>query len=136
MSKEIRPSHGGCYKPLLIRTSLLGLGLVLFPGLSNAGGFGNDNQGCAVDAPCFQSAYQSGTSVIFEFNGVTGWDLYNVRYAKVGGAEEQRENRSGHFTFTNVGRHRVYTLKVQGCHTHLLGRSDCSAWVEASVTTN
>ncbi len=93
------------------------------------------DRGCAADRPCFNGAYQSGDRVIFQFTGVTGWDFYNVRYATVGGGERQVENRSGRFTFNNVRPNRVYTLKVQGCHSHTFGRSTCSPWVEESVTT-
>jgi hypothetical protein len=100
-----------------------------------AGGFGNDNRGCAADRPCFNGAYQAGNKVIFNFTGVTGWDFYNVRYARVGGGERQVENRSGSFTFNNVSPNRIYTLKVQGCNSHTLRRSSCSPWVEESVTT-
>ena len=99
-----------------------------------AAGFGNDNQGCAVDRPCFNGAYQSGNKVIFKFTGVTGWDFYNVRYAHDGG-EKQVENRSGSFAFNNTIPHRVYTLSVQGCKSHTLGRSTCSPWVRESVST-
>jgi hypothetical protein len=98
-------------------------------------GFGNDNVGCAVDRPCFNSAYQSGNKIIFRFDGIGGWDFYNVRYAQVGGGEKQVENRSGSYTFTNVQPHRVYRIKVQGCKSHTLGRSTCSPWVEEAVTT-
>lgn len=93
------------------------------------------DHGCAADRPCFNGAYQSGNQVIFHFTGVTGWDFYNVRYAKVGGGENQVENRSGKFTFNNVRPNRIYTLKVQGCNSRFLGRSRCSPWVEESVTT-
>jgi hypothetical protein len=118
----------------LIRISLLTCGLVILPGLAHTAGFGNDNHGCAVSEPCFQSARQVGNKIEFAFNGVTGWDFYNVRYAKDGG-EKQVENRSGSFTFNNVRPNRVYTLKVQGCKSHTLARSTCSPWVEESVTT-
>lgn len=100
-----------------------------------AAGFGNDTQSCAADRPCFNGYKQDGDKVIFKFTGVTGWDFYNVRYAKVGGGEKQVENRSGSFTFNNVNPHRVYTLKVQGCNSHTLRRSSCSPWVAQSVTT-
>jgi hypothetical protein len=119
---------------LLGRASILALSVIFAPSLASAAGFGNDNIGCAVSEPCFQAAYQSGNRVIFEFNGVTGWDFYNVRYATTG-AEAQVENRSGSFTFNNIRPNRVYTLKVQGCTKHFLGRSDCTSWVEQSVTT-
>ena len=116
----------------LIRTSLLACSLVALSGLAPA--FGSNSRGCAVSEPCFQSARQVGNKIMFEFNGVTGWDFYNVRYAKDGG-EKQVENRSGSFTFNNVRPNRVYTLKVQGCNSHTLARSTCSPWVQESVTT-
>lgn len=100
-----------------------------------AGGFGNDLQLCPDDRPCFNGYHQSGNKVIFQFTGVTGWDFYNVRYRVRGGGEKQVENRSGSLTFNNVKPNRVYTLKVQGCNSHFLGRSTCSPWVEQSVTT-
>ena len=102
---------------------------------AQSGGFHNDTQGCAADRPCFNGYRQSGDRVIFNFTGVTGWDFYNVRYAKAGGGENQVENRSGSFTLNNVKPRRVYTLKVQGCNSHTLARSTCSPWVEQSVTT-
>ncbi len=118
-------------------TSLAALVGLIFGGsvsTAAAGGFEGDNQGCAVDAPCFNAAYQSGNNVYFEFDGVTGWDFYNVRWA-TGGGEAQRENTSGHFTINNAMPNRIYTLKVQGCHKHFLGRADCSSWMERSVIT-
>jgi hypothetical protein len=118
-----------------LRAAVLSFGFALCPSLALATGFGNDNQGCAVSEPCFTGAYQAGNRVIFEFNGITGWDFYNVRYPKTGGGEAQVENRSGHFTINNASPNRIYRIKVQGCHSHFLGHSDCSAWVEQSVTT-
>lgn len=116
------------------RMILLVLGAALVQSPASAEGFGNDNQSCAVDEPCFQAAYQAGNKVIFEFNGVRGWDFYNVRYATATG-ETQVENRSGSFTLNNVRSNRIYTLKVQGCNSHVLARSTCTRWVEQSVTT-
>jgi Fibronectin type III domain len=134
MTDDSHQRHTVSNRTCLIITSILA-SLVLLPSLAHAAGYGNDNVGCAVSEPCFQSAYQAGNKVIFAFNGVTGWDLYNVRYAKVGGGEKQVENRSGSFTINNVRPNRVYTIKVQGCTTHTFGRSGCTAWVEQSVTT-
>ncbi len=135
MLKQTNQRNGRFVKRTLITAGLATLCAAALPVLASAAGFGNDNQGCPDDRPCFQGSSQSGSDVIFRFNGITGWDVYNVRYAKVGGGEEQVENRSGHFTIHHAGRNRVYTLKVQGCHKHTLGRSDCSPWVEDSVTT-
>jgi hypothetical protein len=121
--------HRGCTnsnRKYLITTSMLGWSLVLFPTLAYAN--------CASDRPCFNESYQAGNKVIFKFNGVTGWDVYNVRYLS-GGRETQVENRSGSFTINNVQPNRVFTLKVQGCHKHTFGHSDCSPWVAESVTT-
>lgn len=98
-----------------------------------AGGFGNDVKLCAAGQPCI-TGYQSGNQIIFKFTN-DGWDFFNVRYARAGGGEKQVENRSGSFTFNNVRPNRVYTLKVQGCSSHFLGRSTCSPWSEESVTT-
>ena len=134
MTDDSRQGHTVSNRTCLIITSIL-VSLVLLPTLAHAAGFGNDSQGCAASEPCFQGAYQSGNKVVFQFNGVRGWDLYNVRYAKVGGGEKQVENRSGSYTFNNVKPNRVYTIKVQGCNTHTFGRSDCTRWVEQSVTT-
>jgi uncharacterized membrane protein len=94
-------------------------------------GLANDVHNCPADAPCFQEAYQAGNRIIFKFNGVTGWDLYNVRF----GDGEQFENKSGTFILNNVKPGNTYTISVQGCHTHLLGHSDCSSWVPQSVAT-
>jgi hypothetical protein len=99
------------------------------------GSLQNDNVGCAVDRPCFNGYYQSGNKVIFRFTGITGWDFYNVRFRNTSGGETQDENKSGTFTFNNVKPHSVYTLNVQGCHSHFLGHSTCSPWVSQSVTT-
>jgi hypothetical protein len=116
-------------------------GLLMWSGIVGAtlpaesAGFGNDNVGCSVDRPCFTRSYQSGNRVIFQFDGVRGWDFYNVRYAQVGGGEKQVENRSGAFTFNNTQPNRVYKIKVQGCKSHTFGRSTCSPWAEESVTT-
>jgi hypothetical protein len=119
----------------VVSTALVGLILGGSVTPADAQGFGNDNQGCSINAPCFSKAYQTNDGrVYFQFDEVTGWDFYNVRYPS-GGGEAQLENRSGHFTINNVLPNRVYTLNVQGCHRHVLGRSDCSAWVGAQVTT-
>ncbi len=109
-------------------------GLLFLTRAVQARGYGDDNQGCAVDRPCFNSVYQQGNRVVFQFTGVTGWDFYNVRYLH-GGGEKQVENRSGSFTFTNVRSNRVYKLRVQGCNSHFMSRSTCSAWSEAAITT-
>ena len=90
---------------------------------------------CPADRPCFTASYQSGTDIVFEFNGVgTGFDFYNIRYPKDGGVK-QVENRSGRFTFRNVRPNSVYTLSVQGCNKSAFTRSSCSPWVSESVTT-
>jgi len=78
---------------------------------------------------------QSCHTVIFEFNGVRGWDFYNVRYRVSGGSETQVENRSGKYTIDNAKPAATYTIKVQGCNPRVLVHSDCSPWVEESVTT-
>lgn len=130
-----RKSSYGCRDVGTVSIALVGLILGGSVTAAHAQGFGNDNQGCAVNAPCFTKAYQTNDGrVFFRFDGVTGWDVYNVRYAS-GGGEVQRENTSGHFAFDNIRPNRVYTLKVQGCHKHVLGRSDCSPWTEQQVTT-
>jgi hypothetical protein len=101
-----------------------------------AAGFGNDTNPCAADRPCFNEARQVGNQVFFSFTGVNGgWDFYNVRY-KSGGGDKQVENRSGHYHFNNVKPNRIYTISVQGCNSHTLGRSTCSPWEQASVTTD
>ena len=133
LTEDSRQRHTVSNKPCLVIASILA-SFVLLPNFAHAAGYGNDNQGCAVSEPCFQEAYQAGNKIIFKFNGVTGWDHYNVRYAK-GGGEKQVENRSGSYTFNNVQPNRVYTIKVQGCNTHTFGGSDCTNWVEQSVTT-
>ena len=106
--------------------------LLRSPTAAIAQGFGNDNQGCSIDRPCFNGAYQSGDKVIFQF---TGWDFYNVRYAALGGGVKQVENRSGRFTFNDVKPRRIYKISVQGCNSHPLRHSTCSPWIEQTVTT-
>ncbi|MQA18432.1 fibronectin type III domain-containing protein [Rugamonas rivuli] len=90
---------------------------------------------CPDDRPCFNGTYQQGDKVIFEFNGITGWDFYNVRYREKGGGERQVENRSGIFTINNVLPNRVYTISVQGCNSRTLAPSQCTPWVSESLTT-
>ena len=90
---------------------------------------------CAADRPCFNAAYQSCRRVIFQFDGVHGWDFYNVRYHVSSGNETQVENRSGRYTIDNTKPAATYTIKVQGCNSRVLGHSDCSPCVEESVTT-
>jgi Fibronectin type III domain len=115
---------------------LLFSSLVLLQGLARAQGtLKGDNQACSVDQPCFNGAYQDGNTVVFQFTATGPWDFYNVRYAQAGGGEKQLENRSGHFTFTNVKPNSVYTISVQGCNSHTLAHSTCTAWSQASVTT-
>jgi ricin-type beta-trefoil lectin protein len=99
-----------------------------------ADGFGDDTRSCAADRPCFNAVYQSGTKVVFQFTGIADWEFYNVRYGQAG-HERQVENRSGSFTFTDTQPDRTYQLSVQGCNAHLLARSTCSPWSEASFTT-
>jgi hypothetical protein len=91
-------------------------------------------QGCAADRPCFTAAYQKCHSVIFEFNGVTGWDFYNVRH-KTSNGEQQVENKSGTYTINNARPNSTYSISVQGCNSRALASSRCSAWVRESVTT-
>jgi hypothetical protein len=107
-----------------------------FPGVARAqGGFIGDVQGCPADQPCFNEAHQVGDSVVFRFTAIDSWDFYNVRYVDGGGNVKQVENKSGHYTFTNVEPGRVYRISVQGCTSHTLAHSTCSPWSEASVTT-
>jgi hypothetical protein len=73
--------------------------------------------------------------VFFSWNNDGGWDFFNVRY-KSGGGDKQVENRSGHYHFNGVKPNRIYTISVQGCNSHTLGRSTCSPWEQASVTTH
>jgi len=114
-----------------IAAMFIGLGVSL--GQSAMAG---DVQLCRTDQPCFNAAYQSGNQIIFEFNGVRGWDFYNVRYRVRGGGEKQVKNRSGQFKFNNVLPNHRYTLSVQGCNTGFLGLpSSCSPWNQQTVTT-
>src|SRR5579871_3816201 len=122
-------------KGAALLTMMIFVASLFQPTAAMAQGFGNDNQGCPADRPCFNGAYQSGDKVIFQFTDVTGWDFYNVRYAAVGGGVTQVENRSGHFTFNNVKPRRIYKLSVQGCNSHPLRHSTCSHWSEQTVTT-
>ena len=107
-----------------------------FPGVARAqGGFNGDVQACPADQPCFNEAHQVGDTVVFRFTAIDSWDFYNVRYVDGGGNVKQVENKSGHYTFTNVEPGRVYRISVQGCTSHTLAHSTCSPWSEASVTT-
>jgi hypothetical protein len=90
---------------------------------------------CPADRPCFNGSYQDCHRVVFQFTGVTGWDFYNVRYRTAGGGETQVENKSGMYTIENAKPNSTYTIKVQGCNSNILASSDCSPWVESSVTT-
>jgi uncharacterized membrane protein len=95
-------------------------------------GFGNDAMSCPANAPCFHAVYQNGRNVTFEFNVVRNWDVYNVRLPD----GEQFENKSGQFTLHDVKPQHTYEISVQGCNKHLLGHSDCSAWVAQKFTAN
>jgi hypothetical protein len=95
-----------------------------------AAGFGNDVLSCAANAPCFQSVYQHGSDITFEFNVVRNWDVYNVRLPD----GEQFENTSGQFTLHHVRPQYTYQISVQGCNKHTFSRSDCSAWVTQKFT--
>jgi hypothetical protein len=90
---------------------------------------------CPSDRPCFNENYQKCHTVIFSFNGIGGWDFYNIRYSTAGGGETQAENRSGKFTVPNARPNSTYRIKVQGCYSRALQSSSCSPWVESSVTT-
>lgn len=90
---------------------------------------------CAAGRPCFTRHEQSGGSVTFWWNdGGERYDFYNVRYPTRAG-EKQVENRSGRYTFTNIGRNEIYRIKVQGCAKPLIGRSRCSDWAEDAIRT-
>jgi len=110
-------------------------GLAASAGIARGDGFGNDNQGCPADRPCFNGIYEAGDKVVFQFNGVRDWERYNVSYVALGGARTQVENRSGTFALTGVQPNHVYSLSVQGCNSHTLAPSTCSPWVDASFTT-
>ena len=75
----------------LITAGLLGWSLVPFPTLAYSGNLGGDTVSCAVDRPCFSGSYQAGNKVIFNFNGIRDWDVYNVRYATGGWGKASRE---------------------------------------------
>lgn len=114
-----------------VSRALCGLAACVLP---LAASWASPTNQCPDDRPCFNGARQRGDTVRFQFDGVVGWDYYNLRYRKDGG-DKQVENRSGHYTFTNVRPNRVYTLSVQGCDKRALQRSRCSPWVSESVTT-
>jgi hypothetical protein len=114
----------------LIRTGFVVGSLISFVPVAGAGGFGNDSQSCAAGQPCFTGYRQLGNKVVFRWNNGSGWNVFNVRYGN-----KQVENSSGTFSFTNVRPGRIYTISVQGCHSHTFGRSDCSPWSSQSVTT-
>jgi hypothetical protein len=129
-----RECRSGCRATGVVSVAFVGLILGASVNPADAGGFGDDNQGCAVNVPCI-TGYQSGNKVIFRFDSITGWDVYHVRYKSTGGGEVGKDNTSGHFTFNNTLPNRVYTLSVQGCHKHLIGHDECSGWTQGSVTT-
>jgi hypothetical protein len=89
---------------------------------------------CPSDRPCFTAGYQSGSTVIFQFNGIIGWDYYNVRYETANGYMHV-ENRSGRFSFKSVRSGRKYTLSVQGYNSGFLASSSCSPWSSKEVIT-
>ena len=117
-----------------IPVSVISISLQPAKAICNGSGPCKDVILCADDRPCIDRADQSGDKIIFHFDK-QGWDFFNIRYARVGGEEKQVENRSGSYTFNKVRPNRVYTIKVQGCNSHFLGRSTCSPWSEESVTT-
>jgi hypothetical protein len=80
-----------------------------------------------------EEARQSGNNAVFRFAGGPGTDYYLVRY-KTRNGEKQVENRSGRFTVKNIQPGYTYSISVEGCVKHFLGRSTCSGWVTASVT--
>jgi len=127
------------FKPSIVKAlSIIPISaLTLFWGQGAiAGSYLGDVRSCPADRPCFTESYQSGNKIIFRFDGIGGWDFYNVRYNVRGGGEKQVENHSGSFTFNNVQPNRVYTISVQGCNSRFLRSSVCSPWAEENVTTN
>ncbi|MFD9828490.1 fibronectin type III domain-containing protein [Tsukamurella tyrosinosolvens] len=92
---------------------------------------------CAVGQPCIDNLYQTGTTIVVEWRGDQEWDGYNVRWSRPGRAETQHAvagGRAGSFRINDVHPGVTYTVKVQGCETHVLSSSTCSPWEEASIT--
>jgi hypothetical protein len=115
---------------LLARRALLWLGLIIF-----ARDLPAQLGSCPAGQPCFTAAYQSGNTVVFNFNGGEHYDVYHLRYKGADGNTKSVENTSGHFTFHDTLPNRVYSIFVQGCIKHTLGHDSCSDWANMSVTT-
>jgi hypothetical protein len=91
--------------------------------------------GICENTPCVHSsdASQDGSNVTFKWKGEA--EFYQVRY-RSGSAEKQVKNTSGSFTLTNIKSSKSYLLKVQGCNSHFLAPSTCTAWMEIPFTTS
>ncbi|MCA0155348.1 fibronectin type III domain-containing protein [Tsukamurella sp. M9C] len=112
-------------------------GVLAVPAPATAVPVGGDQVLCAVGQPCIDNLYQTGTTIVVEWKGDQEWDAYNVRWSRPGRAETQHAvagGRRGSFRITTVNPGVTYTVKVQGCETHVLSSSTCSPWEEASIT--
>lgn len=104
-------------------------GVLAVPAPATAVPVGGDQVLCAVGQPCIDNLYQTGTTIVVEWKGDQEWDAYNVRWSRPGRAETQHAvagGRRGSFRITTVNPGVTYTVKVQGCETHVLSSSTCS----------
>jgi len=94
-------------------------------------GFGGDTNLCASDRPCITELFQDGNSIHVGWNGGQNYDLYHVIAGEPGQRVGQAEiggGNSGSYQINDVRPCARFIIKVQGCVTHVLGRSDCSPW--------
>ncbi|MEA2600039.1 MAG: hypothetical protein QOF89_1031 [Acidobacteriota bacterium] len=79
-----------------------------------------------------QATLQSEGSILARWTAVTNFDQYHVIFEETNGRRGEVEinsaGKSGFFKLTPTFPGREYSLKVQGCITHLIGLNDCSVF--------
>lgn len=111
------------------------------PSAAADGSYGDDSKSCAADRPCvFASSETTNVRAGIYWNGNAYHDFYQVRWAHEGGPEHQVKINSGgdngSFAVHRAWPDTWYYFQVQGCTSHFLAPSTCTAWGEEWVHTD
>lgn len=98
-------------------------------------GFGGDQILCGAGQPCITDVYQDRNNIVVQWTADQNYDLFHVIAGQPGqrvGQAEVGGGRSGSYQISTVPACATFIIKVQGCVTHFLAHSDCSAWTQTT----
>jgi hypothetical protein len=126
--------------PRRIVMSALAVGLALMTSMNSGVALASDPVGCAYDRPCFDNVYNGvNDALVIQWKGQDNYDKYHLRWNRDGGPVHShvvRGGSQGQFVIRGAWKSTRYHFAVQGCHTVLIGKDDCSPWEDGSFRTN